>query len=232
MKYIKLFEELRPETYISAGQKLKKKGHFKRGDELINYATSLRNNNEYDKSIYKYKILSSETIYNCKFVDYEISLTSSHSIEELIDGNSSIAYNIEFTFETSTGMLLKPFDFTVVLYSARFTSQLRGGELIKDNRNIRKVVNTIRIGYSNYNGPEDCIMHGLFADRRSAILFVREIMPTIPDDPDFNASEVVSLMERPNEELEDIYNMFNKIDVHTLYSDNENILEKKPTITK
>lgn len=93
MKYLKLFEELSPETYIRAGQKLKSKGHYKRGNNLINYATNLRNKDVvYDPTIYKYNILSSQTIYKCKFVDYEINLIYGDSVSELVDSNNSIGY--------------------------------------------------------------------------------------------------------------------------------------------
>lgn len=143
-----------------------------------------------------------------------------------------IQLDISFNFETNTGMSMKPFDFTVVLYSGQFSGQVRGTEIIKDNRSIRKAVNSIKIGYSNYNGSKDAIMQGLFADRRSAILFTREVISTIPYDSDFNASEIVSLMGRPNEDLENIYDIFTRIDVHTLYSDDENILQQNPTVTK
>lgn len=241
MKYLKLFEELRPETYISAGQKLKKKGHNKRGDNLINYATSLRDMKDepYDKNIFKYNILSSETIYKCKLLDYKVSLMNgfkkTDSVAEVIDGDGAVVFNVSFDFETNQGMILKPFELKIILYTGKINYERSVDVTGRVSSNKKRVVrNYIQLIYSNYDGELDCIMQGLFADRRSAILFIREILSTIPNDSDFVASEVVSLMQRPNEELEDIYNMFtiNNIDVHTLYSDNENVLEENPIITK
>lgn len=62
MKYIKTFEELKPETYISAADKLSKLGHIKRPEQLKNYAydTIRLNTTNSIKTIGEFEIVLSQ----------------------------------------------------------------------------------------------------------------------------------------------------------------------------
>ena len=238
MKYLKQFEELNPETYISAGDKLKKKFQTVRGHNLIGYGTNLKNNQQIisDTNIYKYNIMTTVdgklpgVLQQCKFIDYQIKYlyhAKDPSVEDVINNINEIGYRISFIFENEKGDFISPFAFDVFLYSS--TNNYRTGTI----NNPRKLLNYIQIRSSAVKMPSDkeVYMQGLFADRRSAVLFVKNILSTIPNDSDFNASEIVSLIKRPNGDLEEIYNVFNKIDINYLYGDNISLLYKEQTIT-
>lgn len=239
MRYLKQFEELNPDTYISAGNKLKKKFQTVRGHNLVGYGNNLKNKQQIisDTSIYKYNIMTVGVgdkfpgeLQQCKFIDYEIkySFGKNPSVEEVINRPNEIGYDISFIFENEKGDFISPFAFEVFLYSS--TNNYKTGTV----NNVRKLLNDIKIRSSLANKPnnKETYMYGLFADRRSAVLFVNDILSTIPDDPDFNVSEIVSLLERPNKELEAIYNIFDKIDINYLYGDDINLLFKEKSIVK
>lgn len=236
MKYLKQFEELNPETYISAGNKMRDKYQPKRGDKLIDYGVKKQRENSYKQELaseYKYNILidgwyADPIIYQCKFLDYKIWYNAD-DIEDLIDSNYEIRYDITFIFEATDGSKIIPFDFVYSLYTEG-----------KGKKGNRKFINTIRIESSDYDNHEEFDENevsrfgGIFADRRSAVLFLREIVSTIPDDPEFNMSEILGLLKRPSDELDEIYNKIDisNIDIHYLYGDDDSSLEKRPIITK
>lgn len=232
MKYLKQFEELNPETYISAGNKMSDKHQPKRGDKLIQYGVKKQKENSYRPDLaseYKYNILldgwyHDPIIYQCKFIEYKIRYNAD-DVEELIDDDYSIRYNITFIFKATDDSTVIPFDFVLVLY----------GEP-KGKKGIRKFINTLRIESSDYETDTNGVVRfgGIFADRRSAVTFLREIVATIPDDPDFNMSELLGLLERPSDELDAIYKKIDisNIDIHYLYGDDDSSLDKSPIITK
>lgn len=76
-------------------------------------------------------------------------------------------------------------------------------------------------------------MCGIFSDRKSANMFLKEVVSKIPDDSDLPISNVVSLLHKPSSDLEKIYNMFTNIDIHYLYNEDDfSVLSKNKIITK
>lgn len=235
MKYLKQFEELNPNTYISAGNKLKDKYQTVRGNNLIGYGIKKRNddqiNHSVDKNIYKYNINSFDKLMQCKFIGYEIKYSTgiNYSIEDLINRNNEIGYAVSFIFENIKGEIVLPFTFEINLYSKSKKNIISHRKLIS---NIRIRTTVASLIYNRDRNSKKIHKKGLFADRKSAVTFTKEVLPTILDDPDFNVSEVVSLLEKPISDLENIYNIFNKIDINYLYGDNVDIINNTINITK
>jgi hypothetical protein len=97
MKHLKLFEELLPSTYLSAGDKLRKKGFEKRGTKLIQYALGM----DPEKQIryvgagnrFLYTTLGNLTVNDSK---YAVTIYDDKMIEdELNPGRNSKEFIIE-----------------------------------------------------------------------------------------------------------------------------------------
>lgn len=211
MRYIKLFEELNPKTYIKAGQEMEKKYQYTRGEKLIKHGNDLirgKSTSNKEKVDFPYTILIDDVSYQtlkCKFLRYEIllqdDLEEDNSITDCIDGDGDIWFTVVFYFEDEDGDDgIVPFEFVIDLYSDT------ENRLPKFNISIKRTESDNSIDYG-----------GMFTDRKSANLFLRNVVSDIPNDPRF--SEIVSILQRPSSDLEKIYSMFDNIDIHYLYDD-------------
>lgn len=231
MKFIKLFEELSPEVYINAGNKLAAKNQKGRGENLKRFGNSLINGEPIKPIItqeFNYKIyhdyFGEDEIIDCKFIGYECLFCgadeSEESFEELLADDYQLSYTIVPKFETVDGKLMIPFEMCVYLYS-----KARGA---KKNR-------LLKLDIKLEQTQTDCDLYcGIFADRTSANRFVKQVLPKVLDDTaNFRVQDVVSFLDKPSDDLEKIYDIFDKIDIHYLYGDScESIGNNKISILK
>lgn len=219
MKYIKLFEELNPNTYIKAGEKMILKNQKKRGSILRNYGEELKYGKKTEVEIpkeYVYKIFSEENggILHCKFKEYRCLFggvsEEEQSFESVMSEDYNLFYLIVPVFEDMQDNIVIPFEILVYLYTVNKSKKNSGVK----SRHLNLDINL------EYTQSDADYQSGIFADRRSANMFIRDVLSKVFNDSDnFRVQDVVSFLDKPSEDLEKIYGLLNRIDVHYLYSD-------------
>lgn len=221
MKYLKKFEELSPDIFTKAADKLAYKlGHTKRVKDLYDHADSYKDKKKSvaPKKDYTYNIILSDTnekananLVNTRvtfFMDSEdIESTDVDNVVKTYIDNSAreLSFELDFEFEIKVdgdgpshyGYTL---DNTLLISLAVYIY----------NHKSKFKPNII------FNNDE--ITNSLFSDRRSANLFRKVIKDEISK---IDISTILTTTEPDSNhtnQLEEFYNMLDNIDIHKLYS--------------
>ena len=201
MKYIKTFEELSPETYKRAGDKLINIGHIERGKNLLKFAkldyNILLENIERSTSKKSFDGLESRVIES-NFSGYKIFSPSYHSevhednidsvVDDWLNGREELGFIIELYFK-SPNINGLPGEYNPITYYLKICNELEGedsidgGPLQSDLNNSQRYKKYENISmYSidiceftqeiKYDGLS---YRGIPADRKSAIKLNNEL---------------------------------------------------------
>lgn len=180
MKYLKLFEELNPETYKSAAYKLKDLGHIDRSKKILDYSNKYLIMNAFidnNKNMEKLKF---------SYSHYKIIYGDKDSLEEaMLDnfdnlGDPYISIKFFFAYEYE---VINIFDVIVGIYE-------QFDEIDNDD-----YIFPISID-ENLSYPREEIMdrefyNAFFADKRSAYLFKKILVNVLLEK--VNMSELISM---------------------------------------
>ncbi len=129
MKYLKRYnEELEPNTYRKAGERLKRMGHAKRGDKLISWGEDVKKKEEDRNTLKRRESASKLGLYKMKILQKKATqknisgmIISSSSEDIRLEGNFFIHFYIdESNFKESYDMWQNgesfsiPFDFGII----------------------------------------------------------------------------------------------------------------------
>lgn len=241
MKWIKTFEELKPETYRNAGRKLKTIIDKRdRGDKLINYGDEL----EYgfynmfygvnDDSLSKKKF----TKPSVKFDIIMDSVTGDDDIEDAVDywsyGGRNLTFYLTFSFVCEQGVYsiggksLPLFSFEVKIANETSVDDDDDEsifELYKENKTlnisiIQPVLDFYDANTNGYGGARKYKYNGIFSDRKSALKFKKELPNLINDEIHGKIQEIFSFL---GAETDDVVNCINGIlnpSINYLYNEN------------
>lgn len=114
MKYIKTYEELKPETYASAADKLSKMGHKKRPEELINWSNQVKLKNVIQsvKTIGEFEIELGEGSYSS--IHYNENKKIGKYYIYLSLDKDALQYNIQDYRESLSSVAWIPLDIALV----------------------------------------------------------------------------------------------------------------------
>jgi len=266
MKHLKHFnEELRPETYIRAGNRLKQYGKHTKGDKLVDYGYE-KGHGFYNAHI-QYAGLSPVytgkiTNPTCKFyygvpqwdgpqsnVNSKLNhtdLSEEQLVSDWKNGNSPLSFTLEFRFTPSEELKsqLKSLSaddkiknsitywngfhlFTMIVNLSDWSHGLRYYNYIEDEdeyvepgdkdyldlTDMYQNTKRVEIGLSRLM---DKGIYGIFGDRQSALKFKRNLLSLINPHKE-KIMDLLSIIGGGGDEVEDIFESFNKIRINSLY---------------
>lgn len=239
MKWIKTFEELKPETYRSAGRKLKNiTGKRERGERLIDYGDEV----EYGFYNISYGVVD-DSISKRKFTKPSVSFDiikdsyGESDTEGIIDywsyGGRELVFYLTFSFVGEQdiyslgGKSVPLFSFAVLIADSVDEDDLENDdksifELYKENKRLNiSIINPI-LDFSDktYNGIRYYKYNGIFSDRKSALKFKKELPNLINDEIHGKIQEIFSFL---GAETDDVVNCINGIlnpSINYLYNTN------------
>lgn len=195
-------EELSPETYKSAANKLQNIGHVNRAKSIKNWIEHNKKDDNIRNDEYFYKI--SNNYYKFSKISYYINGEKSDE-----NGNIDVdAINYEFDGELYSCIYF--------IFENRDGQDIEAVHFIFD---IRPRSLSISIDSSNY----------MFDDRQSAIKFKKEILPKLFDF--VNISDIFIILNTDVEIYKTIIDVIENVNINYLYLDNESYVKDIKDIT-
>lgn len=248
MKWIKTFEELKPETYRSAGRKLNQIGKKDRGNELIDYG------NEKEYGFYSmWYAPEGDPISDYNFTKPHASFEMIPDIieqdklspEDMINrwqgGNGNLKFTITFSFKATekvsyyntAGKTFPLFSFEVIIanYIKEEEEDEENTYKLYNNKKTLEI-NVVRPALSVYSekARKYYRYNGIFSDRKSALKFKKELPNLITDEIQEKIQEIFSLV---GAETDDVINCMEGImnpSINYLYSTRDKMNSKPVNI--
>ena len=223
MKWIKKFEELSPDIYRTAGKQLIQKGHSSRGFNMLDHSLKANHGivnmwfaNEAHGILSK-KDDNSENKFSPKtfsFIESKLTFGENRSSDmdpetfSDFENDHTQAVNIEFYF-SPTSNTFKDLNISSLDEVRIFTITFS----INDDK-ISAYINNTR----NRQDSLSLCYYGIFSDRKSATLFVRNILKAEIEKHEEKILDILSLSEIPTEEvIKNIIDLNKSIKVNNLY---------------
>lgn len=244
MKWIKTFEELRPDTYRRAGNKLISIGHSYRGGSLVDYS------HEKESGLYNMLIGNDRSLYGQKDQTYSYSFSRykviygsfhhrSHDGTVLTDKEASAGLELEESLENwKNGDAL---DIEIMFYFKPTSVTRKSLDIINykkmDDYPLFSIKYTLALPNEEVEDPDDistlyeenewlslitsptnsATVYGIFSDKKSAILFMRSVLPRAIDSAKEKLADLYSAIAVPTEYYEKCIDGFKKITNNHLY---------------
>lgn len=228
MKYLKRFnEELSPSTYRSAASKLKSLNKIKRATNLSDFADNLdgfynmhvSNPSNNKKQFYiseKFTVPKVDFFYGSTMEPYD---DDSDLIREWSAGNTTLYVTFQFSFRSnSEEKYIKTFN--MQLFLSDWAEGLSGFEdMISGKSDVSDMYgeNNSKALYLSAESES----YGLFADRKSAYKFKKEL-PKLIKPHMVKIIDILSAVGADANDIDDVYELFEKIRINNLYDDEIN----------
>jgi len=228
MKWIKTFEELKPDTYRKAGKKLVSIGHAERGGKLVDYS------HEKESGLYNMFLCKTRTLqgpkgktYSFSFSKYDVIYGTGMELEDILQqwraGNRELEIEIRFYFRPTSvtinslsGSVKSDMGEDYPLFSIKYTLAICEEDPdeyfdgLSDLYESNEWLN-LRTEYTNDT------LFGIFSDRKSASLFTKNVLPGAIDMAKEKLFDLYSAIGTPNEYYENCIDGLKHITANHLY---------------